>query len=183
MTTPGGGNPGGVPLYVSPTLVRNDHVLEGFRSRSAEQTQWLHRYALGSHSASFTRTFVVVQSGTRDVVAYYAWTMAGLARDAAPARVVAGGGQCSVPVALLARLAVDERHEGHGIGKDLLRDVVARAVEVGTRIGCRGLLVHCETDEARAFYQRVLPSFEQSPSDPMHLVLLMKDLRRSVGGS
>jgi len=183
MTAPGGVDPRGVPRYVAPQLLQGDHVLEGFRSRSAEQTLWLHKQAPGSHSAGFTRTFVVVQNGTRDVVAYYAWTMAALARDAAPERAATGGGQypVPVPVALLARLAVDERHEGRGIGRDLLRDVVARAVEVGSRIGCRGLLVHCETEQAREFYLRVLPSFEPSPSDPMHLVLLMKDLRRALG--
>ena len=40
--------------------------------------------------------------------------------------------------------------------------------------------MHCETTEARQFYPRHLPSFEASPIDPMHLVLLMKDLRRAV---
>jgi hypothetical protein len=62
----------------------------------------------------------------------------------------------------------------------LLRDVVSRTLDMGSRIGCRGLLVHCETAEARDFYVRQLPSFQPSPSDPMHLVLLMKDLRRAV---
>ncbi|MCB2412004.1 GNAT family N-acetyltransferase [Demequina sp. TTPB684] len=124
---------------------------------------------------------MVVESGEPDVVAYYAWTMGAISFEAAPTRVAAGGGKHAVPVALLARLAVDQRHEGHGLGRALLRDVVARTLEVGSRIGCRGLLVHCETEEAREFYLRHLPSFEPSPSDPMHLVLHMKDLRRAVG--
>ncbi len=169
------------PSYVIPSLLRADHVLEGFRSTSAEQTEWLVAQARGSHGGGFTRTFVVVESGGHDVVAYYAWTMAGLGFEAAPVRVTAGGGRHQVPVALLARLAVDERHEGRGLGTQLLRDVVARTLEVGSRIGCRGLLVHCETEAAREFYLRVLPSFAPSPSDPMHLLLLMKDLRRALG--
>ncbi len=182
MTSAGGGDDArGAPSYAAPALLRGDHVLEDFRSRSTEQTQWLVKQAPGSHGGGFTRTFVVVESGARNVVAYYAWTMAGLGFEAAPARATAGGGRHPVPVALLARLAVDERHEGRGLGRALLRDVVARTLEVGSRIGCRGLLVHCETEEAREFYLRHLPSFEPSPSDPMHLVLLMKDLRRAVG--
>lgn len=175
------GHAGGAPSYVVPTLLRANHVLDGFRSRSAEQTQWLVRQAPGSHGGGFTRTFVVVESGGRDVVAYYAWTMGAISFEAAPRRAAAGGGRHPVPVALLARLAVDERHEGRGLGRELLRDVVARTLEVGSRIGCRGLLVHCETDAAREFYLRHLPSFEPSPSDPMHLVLHMKDLRRALG--
>ncbi len=179
MTTGGGG---GAPAYVFPTLLRRDHVLEGFRSRSAEQTQWLIKQAPGSHGDGFTRTFVVVERGAHKVVAYYAWTMAGMGFDAAPRRSAAGGGRHPVPVALLARLAVDERHEGHGLGRALLRDVLTRTLDVGSRIGCRGVLVHCETEDARTFYVHHLPSFEPSPSDPMHLVLHMKDLRRTVAG-
>ncbi|NYI42671.1 GNAT family N-acetyltransferase [Demequina lutea] len=182
MTTPPAGEGAGIPpSYVVPSLLRRDHVLEGFRSRSAEQTQWLVGQTVGSHGGGFTRTFVVVESGASDVVAYYAWTMAGLGFEAAPVRAATGGGRHPVPVALLARLAVDERHEGRGLGRALLRDVVARTIDVGSRIGCRGLLVHCETEQAREFYLRHLPSFEPSPSDPMHLVLLIKHLRRAVG--
>ena len=182
MTAPTGGeSAGSAPFYVAPSLLRIEHEIEGFRSRSSEQTEWLVRQARGSHGGGFTRTFVVVERGTSGVVAYFAWTMAGLSFEAAPARAATGGGRHPVPVALLARLAVDERHEGRRLGRSLLRDVVARTLEVGSRIDCRGLLVHCETEEAREFYLRVLPSFEPSPSDPMHLMLLMKDLRRAVG--
>ena len=180
MTAPSAGAEG-APAYVAPALLRPDHVIDGFRSRSAEQAEWLARHARGSHGGGFTRTFVVTESGSPDVVAYYAWTMAGLGFGEAPARVSAGGGRHPVPMALLARLAVDVRHEGRGLGRALLRDVVSRTPEVGTRIGCRGLLVHCETADARAFYLRHLSSLVASPIDPMHLVLLMRDLRRSVG--
>jgi GNAT superfamily N-acetyltransferase len=176
MTLP----PGDESVYVVPSLLRSDHVLEGFRSRSTAQTQWLLEQAPGSHGGGFTRTLVVVESGPKEVVAYYAWTMGGLGFESAPTRAAAGGGRYPVPVALLARLAVDERHEGRGLGRALLRDVVARTLEVGTSIGCRGLMVHCENESSRDFYLRHLPSFEPSPSDPMHLVLLMKDLRRAV---
>ena len=47
-------------------------------------------------------------------------------------------------------------------------------------IGCRGLLVHAENHEARAFYLHLVPEFEQSPTDELHLVLLMKDIRRTL---
>jgi len=45
----------------------------------------------------------------------------------------------------------------------------------------RAVLIHCETDTARDFYLR-LAKFETSPTDPMHLLLLMKDLRRALDG-
>jgi hypothetical protein len=41
----------------------------------------------------------------------------------------------------------------------------------------RALLIHCENDAARDFYLR-LAKFDASPTDPLHLFLLMKDLRK-----
>jgi hypothetical protein len=45
----------------------------------------------------------------------------------------------------------------------------------------RAVLIHCESESARDFYLR-LAKFEPSPTDPMHLLLMMKDLRRALAG-
>ena len=82
-------------------------------------------------------------------------------------------------MALLARLGVDRAHERRGLGAALLQDVFARLLELSDDIGCRGLLVHSESDEARAFYAHLVPEFEPSPTDALQLVLLMKDIRRT----
>jgi len=106
--------------------------------------------------------------------------MAQLALADAPARLRHGAGRYPQPVALLARLGVDVEHERRGLGAALLGDVVLRLLAVGEEIGCRGLLIHCENDAARSFYRHVLRELEASPTDPMHLVLLLKDARRSL---
>jgi GNAT superfamily N-acetyltransferase len=124
---------------------------------------------------------VVTPQGSDAVVAYYAWCMASVSVDDVPSRAARGVGRHPQPFALLARLAVDQRHEGHGLGHALLADVVVRTTEASARIGCRGLLVHAEGDDARAFYLHALPEFEPSPTDPMHLMVLAKDLRRAAG--
>ena len=49
-----------------------------------------------------------------------------------------------------------------------------------TTIGDRALLVHAKDDEARAFCEHF--TFEASPSDPYHLLLIMKDLLAIVEG-
>jgi hypothetical protein len=46
-------------------------------------------------------------------------------------------------------------------------------------IGVRALLIHCENDTARDFYLR-LAKFDASPTDPLHLFLLVKDLRKAL---
>ena len=128
-----------------------------------------------------TRVLVVTPLGSALVVAYYAWCMASVALADAPRRLRKGAGRYPQPVALLARLGVDVGHEGHGIGAGLLRDVIARTHALGQEIGCRGLLVHAETVDARDFYLHLVPEFEPSPTDELHLFLLMKDIRRTLG--
>lgn len=102
--------------------------------------------------------------------------MSELRGEEIPSRMKKGQGKFPQPVALLARLGVDLRHEGNGIGAALLRDVILRMVNVSDHVGCRGLLIHCETNEAKAFYRRLIPGLIESPSDPLHLYLMKKDV-------
>ena len=83
-------------------------------------------------------------------------------------------------MALLARLGVHREHEGRGLGAALLRDVLIRLVEVGEAIGCRGLLIHAESVEARSFYLHLIPELLPSPTDELHLLLLMKDVVKTL---
>ena len=46
-------------------------------------------------------------------------------------------------------------------------------------IGCRGLLIHAESTDARDFYQHLVPELAPSPTDDLHLVLPMKDARKA----
>ncbi|MGH9272147.1 MAG: GNAT family N-acetyltransferase, partial [Ilumatobacteraceae bacterium] len=151
-----------------------------FECRSREQTDSLRRHARQSAAAGTTRVFVVTEVDNAAVVAYYGWCMAQLTAADAPARLRKGAGRYPQPVALLARLGVDIAHEGRGIGAALLQDVVARLLELSDDIGCRGLLVHAESAEAGHFYRHLIPEFEVSPSDDLHLVLLMKHIRRTL---
>lgn len=116
------------------------------------------------------------------MVAYYAWCMAQLELAAAPERLKKGAGRYPQPMALLARLGVDSRQEGMGLGAGLLIDVVSRLLTLSDDIGCRGLLIHAESETARAFYLHLIPELRQSPTDELHLVLLLKDARRTLIG-
>lgn len=166
--------------YRLPTLLSRDHDLEGFECRSAEQTEWLRRHARQSSGSGTTRVLVVAPTDSDVVVAYYAWCMASVSLADAPPRMRKGAGRYPQPVALLARLGVDVGHERRGVGAGLLQDVIARTHALGEEIGCRGLLVHAETPEARDFYLHLVPEFEPSSTDDLHLLLLMKDIRRTL---
>lgn len=166
--------------FQPPEPLAEHHDLASFDCRSVEQTEWLRRYGRQSAGTGTTKVLVVTELGRDQVVAYYAWCMAQIDLVDAPARLRRGAGRYPQPVALLARLGVHIDHEGQGLGAGLLQDVFARLVGLSDRIGCRGLLVHAESEQARDFYRHLIPEFDSSPTDPLHLILLMKDIRRTL---
>jgi len=106
--------------------------------------------------------------------------MAQLDLESSPDRLTKGTGRYPQPVALLARLGVDTAHERRGIGAALLVDAISRLLTISDDIGCRGLLIHAESTEARDFYLHHIPDLEASPTDALHLILLLKDARRTL---
>jgi GNAT superfamily N-acetyltransferase len=168
--------------YRPPRLLLPTDELDHFTCRSTEQTSWLHKYALQSSSAGTTRVFVVTTHRDVQVAAYYAWCMAQLDVEESPLRLRKGSGRYPQPVALLARLGVDTEHEGRGLGAGLLVDAISRMLSMSQDIGCRGLLIHAETGQAREFYRHLIPELESSPTDDLHLFLLAKDARRTLLG-
>jgi predicted N-acetyltransferase YhbS len=80
----------------------------------------------------------------------------------------------SIPIMLLARLAVDRRWKKQEIGAALLKDATLRTLQAADIAGIRALAVHAKYDAARKFYERF--DFLPSPTDPLHLFMLLKDV-------
>lgn len=166
--------------YRPPRLLGPDDLLDRFECRSNEQAEWLRRHASQSHAGGTSRVLVVTPPKSDEVVAYYSWCMAAITTESAPVRLRKGAGRYPQPVALLARLGVAIAHEHQGLGSGLVADVIGRTALLGAEIGCRGLLVHCESTQARDFYLHLIPEFDPSPTDELHLVLLMKDIHKTL---
>lgn len=79
---------------------------------------------------------------------------------------------------LLARLAVDTSAQSEGIGRHLLRDAMLRTLQAAEIAGIRILLVHAVDKWAKAWYRQF--DFEESPTDPLQLMLLLDDIRRTL---
>jgi predicted N-acetyltransferase YhbS len=92
----------------------------------------------------------------------------------APIRVTKGLGKYAVPIILLARLAVDAKETGKGLGSALLKDALLRALQSSDLVGCRAVVVHAKHAAAQVYYGRF--GFEPSPTHELHLFLLMKDI-------
>lgn len=163
-----------------------EHVVAGFDCGSRAQSDWLVDHALQAHRAGLSRVYVVrcladedeLADRDRRVVGYYALAAGSVAPADSPSRLMQGGGRYHQPVVILTRLGVDRSVQRSGLGRALVVDALRRIAAASEVIGVRAMLLHCESDAARDFYLR-LAKFEPSPTDPMHLLLLMKDLRRA----
>lgn len=152
------------------------HDTSEFECGKPELTDWLRRHALASHRAGSARVYVVHSAGR--VAGYFALTAGSVEPEEAPGRIKKGLARHPIPVILLARLAVDQREQGRGLGAALLKDALTRAARAADEIGARAVLVHAKDEEARAFYEHF--DFEPSPTDPLHLFLLMKDVKNAL---
>jgi hypothetical protein len=61
----------------------------------------------------------------------------------------------------------------------MLVQALARSADAASLIGVRAVLVHAKDATARGFYVRY--GLEPSPTHPLHLLLLMKDIRKTLG--
>lgn len=164
--------------YAPPEPLHGRHLLDEFDCGDPALDDWLRKYARAAQASGSSRVFVTTRDGER-VVGYYALAAAQIEPEAATARIVRGEPkQRPVPAVLLARLAVDRSHQRAGVGRSLLQDAVLRCLQAADSIGVRAMLIHAKHDEARAWYEQY--GFEPSPTDPLHLMLLMKDLRAFV---
>jgi predicted N-acetyltransferase YhbS len=83
-----------------------------------------------------------------------------------------------IPVAVLARLAVDDQWKRRGIGCALFRDAAQRVAQAADAIGIRGIVVHAISEEAKIFYLAL--GFEPSPSEPMTLMVTLSDVAAAL---
>lgn len=163
-------------LLQKPVLLEAHHELGSFTCGVAELDDWLRRRALANQASGSSRTFVACAGLA--VRGYYTLSSGAIANGVAPGRVRRNQPD-PIPVAVLGRLAVDQQSAGRGLGGDLLRDAIQRVLAAAEHIGVRALLVHAKDATAAAFYKH--HGFEASPIAPLTLMVVIADLRRSLG--
>ena len=157
-------------------LDRRRHRADEFTSGQPSLDFWLRAYAAQGQRRGASRTFVVTDPSGR-VVGYYSILAAELSHEAATPKVARQMSRhFPIPVALIARLAVDLDHQGKGLGRSLLLDAIERIDRASTEIGLRAVLVHAIDEAAARFYHRY--GFEPSGLDPRTLMVTLSDVRR-----
>jgi GNAT superfamily N-acetyltransferase len=158
------------------------HGVSDFDCGSTAQTRWLRQVAGTAQTARTARVYVVTPLNEDRVVGYHALAAASIAREHAPSMLLKRAGRSPIPVILLARLGVDLSAQGKGLGAALVKDAMVRGYQASEVVGARAFLIHAESERARDFYLH-LAEFDRSPTDPLHLILLMSEIERIVGRS
>lgn len=149
------------------------HAVDRFDCGEEALNRFLIRFALPSQQANASQTYVGLADDS--VIGFHTLVVGEVAYADAPERLTKGLARHPVPIMLLARLAVSTEWQGKGVGAGLLRDAVLRTLQAADIAGIRALAVHAKDDAARSFYRRF--DFVESPTDPLHLFALIKDLR------
>lgn len=149
------------------------HPVDTFDCGQEPLNRFLVRYAFQNQQANASQTYVGLSDD--DVIGFYTLVVGEIAYDGAAERLTKGMARHPVPVMLLARLAVSLDWQGKGVGGGLLRDAILRTLQAADIAGIRAFTVHAKDEDARAFYKHY--GFIESPTDHMHLFVLIKDLR------
>jgi len=152
------------------------HDVSDFDSGNDELDGWLRRHALAAQRMDSARTFVITRND--GIVGYFSLTMGSVLRAEAPAKLTRGLPAYPVGMVLLARLAVDRREQGKGLGAMLLAEALRKAVAAGEAAAARLVVVDAIDDEAARFYER--SGFVAAPDHLDRLYRRIKDIRASL---
>ena len=129
--------------------------------------EYLRRFARQHAESKISRTYV----GAKDerILGYYCLAMSAIRKEQLPAQHQKRFPNYPVPMARLARLGVDQRQQGKGLGKLLLMDALYRCYRLSEEIGSVGVVVDAKHERAQSFYRQF--NFESFPESPLTLWL------------
>jgi GNAT superfamily N-acetyltransferase len=153
------------------------HAIESFDCGNEALNRYLIRFALANQRASTAQTYLGLADA--QAIGFYTLVVGEVAFDDAPERLGKGLARHPIPIMLLARLAVSRDWQGRGLGAGLLEDAMRRTAQAADIAGIRAFAVHAKDAAAVAFYKKF--DFLPSLTDPLHLFLLVKDLKRAMG--
>ncbi len=110
----------------APQPLSDRHILEHFDSGSGPIDRWLKTKARAAVEQRTAKMFVACQ--TDEVVGYFALASSRLNIAELPTSLRGNLPNHPIPVVLLARLGVDRKYQGVGLGKALVADAVSRAL-------------------------------------------------------
>lgn len=169
-----------------PVLIRRleefDQV-EAFDCGDDPLNNYLKRHAWANQQkSSLGVTYVAIDEGApRTVLGYFTLATASVPRDAFPRKYVRGLPPYDLPLILLARLAVDRRFSGKGLGHALISEAFKIALRVADDVGCRCIITDAYR-ERTDWYARYgfVPLEGAAETGPQRMFLDIRTLRLAL---
>jgi len=144
---------------------------------------YLKRHAWNNQAkSSIGVSYVAVDEGApRTVLGYFTLAMASVPRDAFPKKFVRGLPSCDLPLILLARLAVDRRFAGRGLGHALISEALRISLRVADEVGCRCVITDAYRDRVACYARYGFVLIEGgAESAPQRMFLDMRTIRAAL---
>lgn len=148
------------------------HVRAGFDCGNGALNDFLLKQAGQLQRRGFGKTYVALADDAKTVTGYVCVSAGQVATTQLPEGLKLP--RYPAPMLRVGRLAVDARHQGRGIGQDLLAFALRLALEFSQQVGLYAVLVDAKDDQAKAFYTRL--GFIEAVDDSMCLFLPLATL-------
>jgi GNAT superfamily N-acetyltransferase len=127
-------------------------------------------------------TFVAIDEGApRTVIGYFTLAMAGAPRDAFPKKYVRGLPPYDLSLILLARLAVDRRFSGKGLGHALISEAFKIALRAADDVGCRCIITDAYPNRTAWYARYGFVPLEGGVEDgPQRMLLDIRTIRMAL---
>ncbi len=157
--------------------LQRDHDRTRFDCGEPVLDEYLSRFARQNQESGVSRTFVAAHdTEPARILGYYSLAVGAVDKANLPPEAARRFPNFPLPIARLARLAVDSSQQGKGLGEHLLLDALCRCLRVAEDVGIAAVVIDVKHDRAKAFYSRY--EFAALPDHPLTLWLPLAALRK-----
>lgn len=173
-----------MPVRIAALTRQHRPLLKGFQNQHASLVEYLQRYALRhAEKDLLARTFLAIDrtAGGERIAGYFTLATASVERRSVSAMEALDRlPQFPIPAVLLARLAVDDRAQGQGLGRFLFEEALGLTIELARTgpVAFRLFVTDAIDGAAVRFYER-FGLVRLADGYPCRMVL---DLKPLVGG-
>jgi GNAT superfamily N-acetyltransferase len=174
------------PPYLTSRISAED-AASGFKCGKHPLDDYFVRHAVANDQKGISRGYVLGRSEADPaelpkVLGYYTLSMALITSAEAGSVIKDKLPKYPLPVALMGRLAVDERAQGRRLGEKLLIDAIRRVVDAARTIGCVGIVVDAKDEGAEAFYVKYGFVTVQGEGWPRRMFLPLATAQAALAG-
>ena len=157
--------------------------LESFDCGDEPLNNYLKRHAwTNQEKSSIGVTYVAIEESLpRIVLGYFTLATSSIPRDSLPKKHVRGLPPYDLPLILLARLAVDKRFSGKGLGHALISEAIKIILRVANEVGCRCIITDAYRDKVD-WYARYgfIPVEGATENGPQKMFLDVRTIRAAL---